>query len=93
MKEGWALPPAEALQCGAALVCTDIGGFGAYAINNETALVSKVYDVQSLAENILKFITDNDLRIRIAKNGNKYIQQFTWDKSFSMMKRLIENCK
>ena len=91
MKEGWALPPAEAMQCGAALVCTDIGGFGDYAINNETALVSKVYDVQALAENILKLITDNDLQIKIAKNGNKHIQQFTWDKSFAMMKELIES--
>lgn len=91
MKEGWALPPAEALQCGAALVCTDIGGFEAYALNNETALVSKVYDVQALAENIIKLIKDNDLRIKIAKNGNHHIQQFTWEKSFNKMQELIEH--
>lgn len=90
MKEGWALPPAEAMQCGVALVCTDIDGFRDYAIKNETALVSPVYDVQGLADNIIKLITDNDLRIRIAQNGNKYIQRFTWDKSFAAIKKLID---
>ena len=90
MKEGWALPPAESLQCGCALVCTDINGFKAYAINNETALVSPVYNVQALANNILNLIQDNNLRIKIAKNGNNFIQRFTWDKSFKQMKELIE---
>lgn len=89
MKEGWALPPAEALQCGAALACTDIGGFKDYAIPDETALVSPVYNVRALADNIIKLITNNELRIKIAKNGNNYIQQFTWEKSFSLMQEVI----
>ena len=75
--EGWALPPAEAMQCGVALVCTDIGGFSDYAKNNETALTSPVYDVQALANNILRLIQNNSLRIEIATNGYKYIQRFS----------------
>lgn len=91
MKEGWGLTPCEAMQCGAAVACTNADGFLEFAIDNETALVSKVYDVQALAENIIKLVTDNDLRIKIAKAGNKFIQQFTWDKSFAKMKELIES--
>ena len=90
MKEGWALPPAEAMQCGTALVCTDIGGFVDYAISEKTALTSPVYDVQALANNIIKLIADNNLRIKIAKAGNDFIQQFTLDAAFAKMKTLVE---
>lgn len=89
-KEGWALPPAEAMQCGAALVCTEIGGFSDYAIGGKSALLSPVYDVQALANNILKLIQDNELRIKIAKAGNEFVQQFTLEKACSSMKALVE---
>lgn len=89
MKEGWALPPAESMECGCALCCTDIGGFADYAINNDTALVSPVYNIQALADNIIKLITNNELRIKIATNGNNYIQRFRFDKSFKLLIELI----
>lgn len=89
MKEGWALPPAEAMQCGCALACTDIGGFTDYAINNETALVSPVYDVHALADNILRLINNRDLRVKIATNGNKFIQKFRFEDSFKLMLGVI----
>jgi len=89
--EGMALPPAEAMQCGAALCCTDIPGFSLYAKDNETALLSEVYDVKELASNILKLIKDKELRTRIAKTGNKFIQQFTWEKAVKCFKEYIES--
>ncbi len=79
--EGMALPPAEAMICGAALCCTDIGGFAIYAKNGETALTSPVYDVDTLAKNIITLIKDNNYRIKIAKNGNEFIHQYTWEKA------------
>lgn len=88
--EGMALPPAEAMQCGCALCCTDIGGFALYAKDNETALLSPVYDVEKLSSNIIKLIEDNELRIRIAKEGNNYVKQFTWDSAFSKFKDVLE---
>ena len=91
MKEGWGLPLTESLQCGCALVCTDIGGFADYAINGKTALTSPVYDVNKLAENILILINDNKKRIELARAGNKYIQQFTFENSFKLFKDVIAN--
>lgn len=91
--EGMALPPAEAMQCGAALCCTDIQGFALYAKQGETALLSKVYDVNALSDNILKLIENNELRIRIAKNGNRFIQQFTWEKATESFKEYLKECK
>ena len=76
--EGWPLPPAEAMMCGAALVATDIGGHREYAIHEETALLSPPKDANGLAENILRLVRDKDFRIHLAKQGNVHIQQFTW---------------
>lgn len=88
--EGMALPPAEAMICGAVLCCTDIGGFALYAIHDKTALLSPVFDVESLAHNIITLIKDDSLRTRLAKAGNEYIRQFTWEKAFSMFRNAIE---
>lgn len=89
--EGMALPPAEAMMCGCALVCTDIGGFSVYAKNDETALMSTVYDVDALAQNILRLVQDDGLRKRLARNGNEFIKQFTWERAFGKFKAVLED--
>lgn len=88
--EGMALPPAEAMICGCALCCTDIGGFNVYAKNNETALTSPVFEYEKLAENIKKLILDKHLREKIAISGNKFIQHFTWESAFEKFRNLVE---
>ena len=58
--------------------------------NDTTGLLSPVFDVESLAHNIITLIKDNSLRTRLAKAGNEYIRQFTWEKAFSMFRNVIE---
>ncbi len=79
--EGWGLPASEALMCGAALAATDIGGHREFALDNETALLSPPKEPIKLAENVLRLIRDNELRHRIARNGNAFVQQFTWERA------------
>jgi glycosyltransferase involved in cell wall biosynthesis len=79
--EGWPLPPSEAMLCGAALVATDIGGHREFAFHEDTALLSPVKDPQSLANNILRLMRDSKLRVNLATQGHKYIQQFTWERA------------
>lgn len=88
--EGMALPPAEAMQCGATLCCTDIPGFAIYAKQNATALTSPVLNPKALAENIIKLIQDNNLRITIAKNGHEFIKQFTMERAYNTLDKIIE---
>jgi glycosyltransferase involved in cell wall biosynthesis len=87
--EGWALPPAEAMACGAALVATDIGGHRDYAIPEQTALVSPPKDPEALAANILRLIQDQPLRIKMAREGHRFIQQFTWEKSVDQLEQAL----
>lgn len=93
IEEGWGLPVGEAMICGAAVVCTDNKGFREMAEDGKTALMSPPCDAQSLAENIIKLIEDDELRIRIAEEGNRNIQSFTWDASYAKLKKLIHSSR
>lgn len=87
--EGWGLPIGEAMICGAAVACTDNKGYLEMAKDGETALVSPIKDSKALAENIIRLINDDELRYRIATNGNRFIQRFTWDESYAKLKKTL----
>jgi len=79
--EGFALPPAEAMACGCAVATTDCGGNRDYAEHEKTALVSAPDDFTSLANNVLRLLSDDELRVKIALAGRDRIAEFTWEKS------------
>jgi glycosyltransferase involved in cell wall biosynthesis len=87
--EGWPLPPAEALQCGAALAATDIGGHREYAIPGKTALLSPAKEPGALAANIVRLVEDHKTRIQLAQQGHQYIQQFTWDRALNSFQSVL----
>jgi glycosyltransferase involved in cell wall biosynthesis len=76
--EGWHLPPAEAMACGAAVVSTDMDGVADYAIRDRTALLAPVRDVGALAARVCDLLDDDVRRIELAGAGHAHIQQFTW---------------
>jgi len=88
--EGWALPPAEAMACGCAVVCTDIGGHHDYAIPNETAILVEPKTTNSITESILKLIDEQDFRKNIALRAHQNItSQFSWDVSVKKMEDMF----
>ena len=88
--EGWGLPPAEALQSGAALAVTDNGGHREYAVQEETALLSPPKNPDALAANILRLLEDEKLRLRLARQGHHHIQQFTWDRAVESFEYVLQ---
>lgn len=87
--EGWGLTVGEAMMCGCAVACTDNLGYMEMATDGETALLSPIKDVEALANNILRLIGDDELRYRIAENGYRNIQQFTWERAYSNVRELM----
>ncbi len=79
--EGWGLPASEAMMCGDAVVATDIGGHREFCINEVTSLLSSPRNPEALANNILRLIEDQSLRVSLAHGGHQHIQQFTWEKA------------
>jgi glycosyltransferase involved in cell wall biosynthesis len=77
--EGWALPPAEALACGCALVATNIGGHHDYAIADRTAVLVPVGDTDSMASAIVQLVSNDRLRVGLGTSGaNLMRDEFSW---------------
>jgi glycosyltransferase involved in cell wall biosynthesis len=87
--EGWGLTIGEAMICGGAVVCTNIDGYSIMARNEDTALLSPPGDYQAMAANIIRLIEHDELRFKLAKNGNANIKQYGWDDSYLRFKEII----
>lgn len=90
LTEGFGLVSVEAMSCGCALVCTDIAGHKEYSINGETALLVEPQDPYDMFEKVSSLIDNNDVRIMLAQQGNKYVQHFSWDVAIHKMDNLIK---
>lgn len=93
LAEGFALPPAEAMACGCAVVSTDCGGNRDYAEDGITALLSPPGVPQALAGNVIRLLEDDDLRVRLAKAGYERIQKFTWERSTDLLEQFLKEAK
>lgn len=89
-KEGFCLTPPEAMLCGCAIVCTNIGGYTVIAQDNKTALLAEVGDYNQLANNIIKLIEDDTLRFKIAHNGLELIKQYTWENAYRKLATTLQ---
>lgn len=75
--EGWGLTATEAMACGSALVTTNSFGTKDFAIDNNTALVSDVGDIEMLRENVIKLLRDDQLRQTIAQKGSNLVKNLS----------------
>ncbi len=92
ISEGWALPPAEAMACGCALVLTNIDGHVDYALDNETALLVPVKDPDAMAEKIILLINNTPFRNKLCSNGMQLMRkQFNWDNTLNKLEKIYLN--
>lgn len=90
LMEGFALPPAEAMACGCAVAATDSGGIREFAEHEKTALLSPPGNPDALAENILRLLEDDTLRLKLAKAGHEKIKEFTWERSADKLEAFLK---
>jgi glycosyltransferase involved in cell wall biosynthesis len=84
--EGWGLTIGEAMICGCAVVCTNNKGYSNMVMDNYNGLLVNVGDIEEMASAIEKLILNKNLKFKLANNGINYIGQFTWEKSYSILK-------
>lgn len=87
--EGWGLTATEAMMCGAALVSTKNGGVNDFGIDNVTALLSDVNDVEQLTRNLVYLLKNAEKRIELSKNGYSFVNQLSKARAFERMNNLF----
>ena len=78
-REGFGLPPLEAMACGAPVVLTDSGGVRDYARHEENCLLVPPRDPPALADAMLRVLTDPALADRLRRAGPPSAAGYTWE--------------
>lgn len=87
--EGWGLPGMEAMACGAAVVAADSVGSREYARDGETALVVPPRRPDLLADAVETLLDDDELRQRLARQGNAHVRRYTWARATDALEALF----
>ena len=89
-RAGWCNTAAEAMACGAAVVCTR-SGTEDFAVDGDTAAVSRWPWAWSLARRIEPLLADVETRRRLARNGHRKIQEFSWERTADRVEAAIRD--
>lgn len=90
VSEGWGLPSIEAMCCGCAVVCTEIGGHKDYAIHEQTALLVPPESAMEIAKATAQLMVDQNLRLRLSAAGGSYVRKhFNWETNTDDLLELI----
>jgi glycosyltransferase involved in cell wall biosynthesis len=87
-QEGFGMCAVESMASGCALVTTSNGGSNDYAVDGETALVCG-HDVEAMASAVARLVRDDDLRLRLATNGARYVERFRWETSAVQLREAV----
>jgi L-malate glycosyltransferase len=89
--EGFGLPSLEAMACGCALVTTSNGGSDEFAVDGETALICEPRDAVVMADQIERLLSDDELRLQLARGGYERAKEFDWDVTARKLESFLGN--
>ena len=79
LSEGFGLSAAESLSCGTPVIASNVGSLPEIVKNGYNGLLAEPADPNSIAENVIKVLSDKKLRRRLSANGPKSVKVFDWD--------------
>lgn len=90
IKEGFGLPPAEAMSCKCAVVTTTVGAIPEYSVHMESAIHVEPNNVNGLFEGVC-YLLDNESELkRISNEGYKMVRSIlSWDKSVEKFENFL----
>ena len=89
-REGFGLPPLEAMASGTAVVTTDCGGVRDYAVDGYNSLVTQSGDPSAIANAVIKILNNQRLRDSLIQGGLETAKQWTWDKVVDKFEKAIK---
>ncbi|MBX4200315.1 glycosyltransferase family 4 protein [Candidatus Parcubacteria bacterium] len=80
LSEGFGNSFIEAMAAGIPVIATPVGGIVDFIKNEETGLFAKVEDPESIATEVKRLISDENLRNKLIENGRKLaIEKYDWN--------------
>ena len=89
VREGWGLNVVEANALGTPCVAYDVSGLRDSILADQTGLLVKSGDVQTLSQEILKVMENEELRETLSENALKYARCFSWDKAAAEFMKIV----
>jgi len=89
-REGWGMPPMEAMACGLPVISRPVGAVTEFIIPGISGLL--VTDKDSMAKAMDALIKDPLRRERIGLAAYEAMKNYTWEKSSKMMEELFQRC-
>lgn len=81
----------EAMAAGLPIVGTPVGGIPDFLTDRETGLFARPDDPQDVAEKIKELIENDDLRAKVAQQGQeRVLRDYTWDSVAERMNSIFE---
>jgi alpha-1,3-rhamnosyl/mannosyltransferase len=79
LSEGFGLPPLEAMACGTPVVCSNTTALP--EVVGEAALLIDPLNVSTIAEAMLRVLTESDLAEVLRNKGFQRAEAFTWKRT------------
>ncbi len=78
-REGFGLPPVEAMACGLPVVGTDSGAMTDYMVEGKTGFIVPIQQPKQLADRLKRLVADQSLRHQMGKEGAKQMKAWDWE--------------
>lgn len=70
----------EAMVCGVPIVASKIGGIPGVVKDGENGLLVPPRDTNALADAIIYLLENEDVRVKMGRNGRKKVENYSWEK-------------
>lgn len=80
----------EAMACGVPIVASKVGGIPDVVKNGENGLLVPPRDSEALADAIIHLLENEDIRVKMGKNGRKKVENYSWKRIAEETEKLYE---
>lgn len=88
-REGFGLPPLEAMACGCACIVSESGGIKEYVLPGKNSLTFPPKDETTLKDKLILILSNPSLQAALAQNGKRTASQFSWERSMRQFINVI----